>query len=172
MYRHVQTVIRKRRGCAATPGKQNAYKKSGIEHQCRFFAHTELKRAFFPGQDVVRVELRELEFFAHVRLQGDGGELRQTARGALHVGLPHDLRRERGVTAALRLRRSRRGGLRRLRRICRDGDGDPLPGLPPEAQHDTGGIQRADRGYLPMGLSRAKKWQECAEIRGRFSIFE
>ena len=43
-------------------------------------------------------------------------QLRQTARGALHVGLPHDLRRERGVTAALRLRRSRRGGLRRLRR--------------------------------------------------------
>lgn len=83
MYRHVQTVIRKRRGCAATSGKESKThtKKAALNTNAAFFAHTELKRAFFPGQDVVRVELRELEFFAHVRLQGDGGEFRQTARG-------------------------------------------------------------------------------------------
>ena len=83
MYRHVQTVIRKRRGLRgnARKRKQNAYKKAALNTNAAFFAHTELKRAFFPGQNVVRIELRELEFFAHVRLQGDGGELRQTARG-------------------------------------------------------------------------------------------
>lgn len=46
--------------------------------------------------------------------------------------------------------------VRRVRRIRRDRNGHPVPRLPQETQHHAGGVQRADRGDLHVGLARKK----------------
>lgn len=65
----------------------------------------------------------------------------QALRGAVRA--PH----------ATGLRRT--AGVRGMRRICRNRNGDPLPGLPQETQHHAGRVQRTDRGDLHVGLSGA-----------------
>lgn len=51
--------------------------------------------------------------------------------------------------------------VRRVRRIRRDRNGHPVSCLPAPAQHHAGGVQRADRSDLPMGLGRKKVAREA-----------
>ena len=54
----------------------------------------------------------------------------------------------------------RTAGVRGMRRICRNRNGDPLPGLPQETQHHAGRVQRTDRGDLHVGLNGTRRTRQ------------
>nr|DAN30543.1 MAG TPA: hypothetical protein [Crassvirales sp.] len=60
----------------------------------------------------------------------------------------------------------------RMRRVCRNPDSHPLPGVPQKTQQHTGGVQRADRSDLHVGLTCEKKARTDMGNHGKFCIFE